>query len=331
MGSTSPHAGTTDHVIHVVVVAYKSAGLLGRCLAPLLADQGVAQVVVVDNASDAATEAVCSSVPPGDRPRVRYVSMSNVGYARAVNAGASLRRGDTTHVVILNPDVALTRSLSDLVERAAGRSWTILTALLDQGGGCLNVRPMADLRRELLSAAMGSRAYRLTRLSTAPGGIQPVPQIDGSLMVLPADEFAALGGLDERFELYFEDVDLCCRANTRDGCWAVNDMWGTHVGGASSAVSGTGPYAALHASRTKFLRKRYGVAAIPVVVLAAVVELVARLAAGTHRREALAAGFAAQLRELVRPGSRRYLDRDDDQSAQMIISPASPGCAGSDR
>ena len=308
MSRPDPRNGPPDPVIHVVVVAYKSAALIGRCLGPLMADPGVAEVVVVDNAADPATEAVCREIPGPAGARPRYIPMPNVGYARAVNTGASARRPETTHIVVLNPDVALTRSVSHLVELTQGRTGTIFSALLDQGGGCLNVRPMASLRRELLTAVMGSRAYRVTRLSSPGGGFQRVPQIDGSFMVLPAVEFEALGGLDEQFELYFEDVDLCRRANERSGCWVVNEVWGTHVGGASSAVSGAGAYAALHASRTKFLLKWYGLVAAPVVVLAAVIELAARSVAGTNRRDVLMAGFAAQLRELVRPGRRRYLD-----------------------
>ena len=293
--------------MHVVVVAYRSAALIAACLRPLLADPGVAHVVVVDNSSDPATERVCRELVD-QAGRLRYETMPNVGYARAVNAGAAHRGAGTSHVAVLNPDVALTRPLSELVRRTSGRPLTIISGLLDQGGGCLNVRPMANLRRELLTAVVGSRAYRVTEVRGERGTLQQVPQIDGSLMVLPVDEFKALGGLDERFELYFEDVDLCRRANARLGCWVVTDVWGSHLGGASFAVAGAGPYVALRASRTKFLRKWYGLAAIPVVLASAALELVARSVARTNPREVLLAGFAAQLGELVRPGRRRYLE-----------------------
>ena len=211
--------------MHVVVVAYRSAALIAACLRPLLADPGVAHVVVVDNSSDPATEQVCRELVD-QAGRLRYETMPNVGYARAVNAGAARRGAGTTHVAVLNPDVALTRPLSELVRRTSGLPLTIVSGLLDQGGGCLNVRPMASLRRELLTAVVGSRAYRVTEVRGERGTLHQVPQIDGSLMVLPVDEFNALGGLDERFELYFEDVDLCRRANARLGCWVVTEVLG---------------------------------------------------------------------------------------------------------
>jgi GT2 family glycosyltransferase len=295
-------------VLHVIIVAFRSDALIRRCLGPLLADQGVARVVVVDNSSDPATAAACQDLGAG--PRLVYLPTGNVGYARACNLAAELMSPDDEFIAVVNPDVELGRPLSLLAARTPGHPGSVFSALLEERHGALNVRPMADPRHELCSAVVGSRAYARYKLPrTGPGFVQ-VPQIDGSLLLIPASEFRALGGFDERFELYFEDVDLCRRANRRQGCQLLPEVWGSHVGGASFAAAGAAPFLALRASRVRYLRKWYGGRGAVVALLVAGLEYLARFVSGAApSRRALATALWIQAIEVVRPGRRRYLAR----------------------
>jgi N-acetylglucosaminyl-diphospho-decaprenol L-rhamnosyltransferase len=295
-------------VLHVIIVAFRSDALIRRCLAPLLADRGVARVVVVDNSSDPATAAACRELDAG--PRLVYLATDNLGYAKACNLGADLMSGDDELLAIVNPDVELHRPLSSLAARTRGHPGSVFSALLEERHGALNARAIADARHELYSAVLGSRAYAGYRLPTSGPGFVQVPQIDGSLLLLPAGEFRALGGFDERFELYFEDVDLCRRANLRQGCHLLPEQWGSHVGGASFAAAGAVPFLVLRASRVRYLRKWYGGRGAALALLVAGLEYLARFATGAApSRRALATALRIQVIEAVRPGRRRYLTR----------------------
>mgnify|MGYP004726753519 CR=1 FL=1 len=65
------------------------------------------------------------------------------------------------------------------------------------------------------------------------GEDRAVDQVMGAFLMIRRDLFAALGGFDERFFVYFEDVDLCVRA--RAAGLSVR-----HVAGASAAHLGQG-------------------------------------------------------------------------------------------
>jgi len=293
-------------MIHVVVVAFRSEGIIRRCLAPLLADEGVDRLVVVDNSSDSVTAEICQSLVAG--PRLVYLASDNVGYARACNLGASLMSHDAEFIAIMNPDVILHRTLSELADRTRGLAGSVFSAVLEQGHGAVNARPMADPRHELCSAVFGSRVYATYAVSAARPVFERVPQIDGSLLLVPTHEFRSLGGFDERFELYFEDVDFCRRANLRGGCHLLLEEWGSHVGGASFAMAGASPFLTLRASRVRYLLKWYGRRGALLALLVALLEYIARVLTGAApSRRILTRALWVQAAEVIQPGRRRYL------------------------
>jgi len=295
-------------LIHVVVVAYKNASTIIPCVRPLLSDAGVTRVVVVDNSSDQDIEALCSAEKAGCR--LIYIPEDNIGYARACNLGVTLMTGDDRYVAILNPDVTLVRPLSQLAGLAESDHGSLFSALLSQARAGLNARPMASLGGELLNALIGSRAYSRLKLRSHEG-FETVPQIDGSLLLIPAAEYRALGGFDERYELYYEDVDLCRRANVRDGCRLFPKVWGAHVGGASYGQGCERPYLALRASRARYLLKWYGPLVAPIVIIVATLEAIIRtVGTSTPSKATVLRGAWVQLMEVVQPNRRGYLLHD---------------------
>jgi GT2 family glycosyltransferase len=291
----------------VVVVAYRSADTLQACLAGILADP-VATVVVVDNSGDPATARLCAA--PELASRVSYVDPgANLGYARAANLGLS-RRGDAHTVAVVNPDVRLTRTLTDLLRAARPGPREVVAGRLTSPAhpDAVNARPATTPGRELAKAIRGSRAYRLPGLATPDGDVRPVDQLDGALLVLGAAHWAELGGFDERFELYYEDVDLCARAE--GSCRLVNTVWGEHIGGHSFRRSAGAAYAALRISRVRYARKwwhprRLAVAAVLAITLA---EYAARsLTLCPEGQSVRNRTLGMTLAELHRPGSQWVL------------------------
>jgi GT2 family glycosyltransferase len=272
----------------VVVVAYRSRDHLGRGLPGLLADPAVGDVVVVDNSGDPGTAALVAALGG----RVRYVDPgANLGFARGCNLGARLT-GDPV-VAFLNPDVVLTRGLGDLAGVCAVPATVVVAGGLTDGsaGGRpgnarRRVTPALELRRAVLGARVG--AGRPPE-GAGPG---PVDQVDGALLVLSRAAFTGLGGFDERFELYYEDVDLCDRARAVGTVLLDPRPWGTHAAGASARTSAGPAYLVFRVSRTRYLRLRHGRTGALVAVMCAALELVSRSA--TRQPE----GDAVRLRAL---------------------------------
>ena len=151
----------------------------------------------------------------------------NVGFSRGCNVGADRARG--RYLLLLNPDCclglgAVPALLAEAV--ALGESWMIGCRVLNPDGS-----DQRGSRRALLTpytaVVEALRLYRLAprlfgshRLNyherPLPDGSVRVPAVSGACMLLPAETFHAVGGMDEGYFLHVEDLDLCFRLH-RDG------------------------------------------------------------------------------------------------------------------
>nr|MBA2443463.1 glycosyltransferase family 2 protein [Rubrobacter sp.] len=214
----------------VVLVNYASWPLTLRCIETLYeTGYGDFEVVVVDN-DDGPVPEIPSSVSLIRNP-------SNVGFARACNAGISASAGE--YVVLVNPDTTVERDFFERFEGFLGGNGDVGVAgprVLDEDG-----EVQLSARREVgaVSGFLG-RTSLLTRLfprsravrrlfpaATAPGGPAEVDWVSGACMVLRREMLEEVGGLDGRFFMYFEDADLCRRA--RASGWLVLYLPGVSV------------------------------------------------------------------------------------------------------
>ena len=288
----------------VVVVAFRSADHLERGLPPVMADPDVGDIVVVDCSSDPRTAEVVARTGG----RVRYVDPGeNLGFARGCNLGYRLT-GDPV-VTFLNPDVLLQRGLGELVKACLTDGSMVAGGGLASGTDeslLLNARRPATLRNELGRAVLGARASQDRRqFGTAT---TPVAQVDGAFLMAARTFLDELQGFDERFELYFEDVDLCHRARERGHVVMDTRRYGTHAGGASSRTVAAPSYWVFRVSRVRYFAKRAGLPGAGAAVLISAVELVVRTV--TRQPEGWSVRLRALLlggQELVRPGSVRVL------------------------
>ena len=267
----------------IVVVAYNTA-----------------VVVVVDNSRDAATAAACA----GHGVDVDYIDPgSNLGYAAGVDLG--LRRLSTELVLVLNPDMTLMRDPCEI----APDEDTIVTGVLQMSGDSWspdqpppNVHPLPTPGREVWRSVVSYRAYRWRRPLTAA---TDVPQADGAWLLARRTTWNRLGGLDRRFELYYEDVDLCRRVAVSGRLLCVPVLVGAHRGGSSAGSARALAYALLGVSRVRYYHLA-GVGRFPraLGIGTSVVEFLLRSV--TRRPEGDAARWRTlrlQLTEARRPGS----------------------------
>jgi GT2 family glycosyltransferase len=283
--------------VTAVVVTYRSGPTIEACLRSLAAaaaDRPL-QVVVVDNASDDDTLArvQASGVP------VQLIARStNAGFGAASNEGLARATGDW--VVFANPDTWWPPgSLDRLVQVAEAHHDALVCPALENSNGTLQatVESDFDLRRVLAGLV---RLGGANRPSTPPRDGPPV-DVDwahGAAMVLPVSLARELGGFDERFFLFFEDLDLCWRVRQAGGSVLVApEVRVGHVGGASMARSGGDAWVAGQRVRglAAFLAKRHGRGAARLYALAG---LVAYGVTPSTKHRAMAAAAA---RAFVRP------------------------------
>lgn len=276
--------------ITAVVVTYRSGPTIEACLKSLSAASGSSsfQIVVVDNASDDDTLA---RVEASGVPVTVVARSTNAGFGTANNEG--LARADGEWVVFANPDTWWhPGSLDRLIEAASSHEEALVCPALENSNGTLQATVEVDLTVGRVVRGM-LRLGRAVRPSVPPVAGPPV-EVDwahGAAMLLPVSLARELGGFDEGFFLFFEDLDLCWRVRQAGGVVLVApEVRVGHVGGASMARSGGETWVASQRVRglARFLAKRQGAAAARTYALAALL-VYGLTPSATHRAMARAA------------------------------------------
>lgn len=196
----------------VVIVSYNTRSALLRCLSTVT---GAWQVCVVDNAStDGTVDAVRAAFP-----HVQVLALpTNYGFSVAVNRGAAAVNGDA--LLLLNPDTELphggmARMAACLAQRpgAAGVGFRQVDA---QGRFQLAMGPRPTIANEGVRCFVQrqlDRNHRWVGWCVDHLFAQPraVPWVAASSLLVRRQAFDRVGGFDERFFLYFEDIDFCLR------------------------------------------------------------------------------------------------------------------------
>jgi N-acetylglucosaminyl-diphospho-decaprenol L-rhamnosyltransferase len=246
--------------VDVVVVSFNSRTHLRECLEPLAAEDDF-HVFVVDNASqDASLEAI------RDLPVTAIAQGQNHGFAHACNIG--FREGHAPYVLFLNPDARIEssalRNLAHVLDadpRIAAVGPRILT---DNGSLDFSQRrfPRATstfaqaffLHRLLPHAAWTDE---LVRQPSSYETRSTPDWLSGACLLVRRSLLEALGGWDDGFFLYCEDMDLCARI------WAAGaeiayepSATAQHRGGASAPRPSLFP--TLASSRIRYACKHRG-------------------------------------------------------------------------
>ena len=289
----------------VIIVSFNTREILRACLARLFQvarDLEIEAIVVDNNSRDASADMV-----ERDFPAVKLIrSGVNLGFAAANNLGFKQACGE--FVLLLNPDAllepgALQKSLAHIAADPA----------IGMGGGRLldasgRMQPSARRYPSLLNEILvisglaarfpKSRFFgRFDRTWDESGCPAPVDWVPGAFALMRKSALDAVGPFDERFFLYYEEVDLCLRFR-RAGwtIWYWPDVLVRHTGGESSKTvkdvefSASGSQLTLWRMRSALLyyRKHHG---------ALVTSLVALLEGGWHQLRSLRARLLGNLRK----------------------------------
>lgn len=276
--------------LSIVVVNWNVRELLRRCLASIAGSDGLlvggldtlststseggwkAEVIVVDNASADGSVAMLAQ----DFPWVQVIAnQENLGFTRANNQGVAAGRG--AYVLFLNPDAELTPPALSLMLRYAEAhpQVGVVGPQLRYGDGRLQSsrRRFPTLSTFLLESTVVQRWWPRNRvlaryyvLDRPDDAISQVDWVVGACMLLRRAVLDQIGGFDEGFFMYSEELDLCRRAV--DAGWQVvylPDALVTHHEGKSSEQVVAARHVRFHTARLRYVQKYHGPLAAAVV------------------------------------------------------------------
>jgi GT2 family glycosyltransferase len=234
----------------VVIVNYESSLEIGNYLAGRTTLPPGTAIYIVDNFSSKDEREKCRLLC--ERWGWRFIPMeSNAGFGAACNAGvgAALASG-STHILLLNPDAAIeAHSIARLLETSKAEPTAIVAPqIVREGNGSV------WFSGGVLGLGKGYAFH-----SPADANRGDPDWLTGACMLLTAETWVALGGFDESYFLYWEDVDLTYRWKRAGGTLIVDTgAKASHaVGGTQGTVNlGKSPLYAFQnlANRGRFAR-----------------------------------------------------------------------------
>ncbi len=246
------------NTVRVVCVTYRPGPELDDFAASLDAD---VELVVVDNGDDHAVARRVAERHGGSL----LVPGSNVGYGAAANFGAM----DATQpwLVVANPDIVwhpgALAALLDAGDRHP-EAGALGPALLNPDGSRYpSARALPSLRQGV-GHALFARIWPTNPWTRAYQGAGAADEeraagwLSGACLLLRREAFEQVGGFDEGYFMFFEDMDLGARLAAAG--WSsvhVPSAQVTHVGGTSWRDRPAGMIRAHHRSAVRFLSRRY--------------------------------------------------------------------------
>ena len=232
LGATSPAA---------VVVDYNVGPVLRDCIRSLL-DEEVREIVVVENGDPGSVTAALRDL--ADRVTI-IIPGENLGFGAGVNRAAAALTGVSDEIIVANPDTAVhAGAIATLCSALDDNpTWGLVgpTVLTAEGERYPSVRRFPSPLIAVGHAVLGriapenpfTRRYRSAG-QRADGGVD---WVSGSFFVIRRSAFEELGGFDEAYFMFAEDMDLCWRAHERGfGVGVAPAAVVTHVEGVSRAA-----------------------------------------------------------------------------------------------
>lgn len=222
----------------VVVVNFGSSQLLRENLAPLSRADAAVSVVVVDNWSGSDERRAVRRLAEEHR-WLLVAPSSNLGFGAGMNRGvaAAIDAGAQTFT-LLNPDASISaEALRQLQHRSVEHPMALISALV--------LRPDGSVWFDGGTLDMARGRPRRGIPATGSGDLQ---WLSGACLSTSAELWGRLGGFDEDYFLYWEDVDLSVRA-ARLGAELVvaDDVVAVHdEGGTQDRPDGTGEHSSTY-------------------------------------------------------------------------------------
>lgn len=262
-------------MLSIIIVSWNVRDLLAACLRTIQANTGALdiEIIVVDSASTDGTPALLRE----QFPMVRLLAQTeNVGFTRGNNIGLKAATGQ--YILLLNPDTEIvgdalatmvnyleahpetaivgphTLNSDGTTQSSKRRFPTLLTGIFES----THLQPLAP--RRLLD--------RFYAKDVPDNAIASVDWVQGSAILFRREVYDRIGGLDEGYVMYSEEVDWCKRAHDAGfqlvylGSAAI-----IHHGGKSTEQASARTHIYFQQSKIRYFRKHHGVVAAGILRL----------------------------------------------------------------
>lgn len=207
--------------LSIIIINYKTPEILDLCIKSLMSTIRKIryEIIVVDVESDYKTEYFIRD----SFPKVIFVPLTkNVGYSKSVNAGTKKIDPEGKYVLVLNADIIAKPDSIDKMFGYMERNPEVGVSgpqLLNFNNTFQNsyfrfYTPRTILYRRTILKDYSFAKKELNRFlmkESDPKKIQPVEWLMGSALFIRRSALKKVGPMDERFFMYFEDVDWCRR------------------------------------------------------------------------------------------------------------------------
>lgn len=266
MTSAPSPAEPSEPAVGVVTVAYRSNDVLPGFLRSVReASIHPLATIVVDNRPGEGSLAADLAAGAG---AVYLEHPDNPGYGGAANAGVAALPRSVRWVLVSNPDVVLDRGVIDAlvaIGESDERIGAVGPAVLNADGTVYpSARAVPSLRTGVGHALFVNLWHtnpwtrRYLQDAEIGGGLRDTGWLSGACVLVRRAAFEEVGGFDEEYFMYFEDVDLGYRLG-RAGYRNVYEPLAavTHMGAHSTSGESARMITAHHASARRFLAKKY--------------------------------------------------------------------------
>ncbi len=210
----------------IIILHYGLVATTKKCLQDLKSKIGDNQVILINNTQDDISP--LTNIIPG----TKFINNpSNLGFAAGVNQGINLASKDKsiTHYFLMNNDLSITFG-----------SFAQLLLTFAKFPHCGIVSPVLHHHNQF---DWGGKYNKWTGMvkhknwENKPKTVQTVAHVAGAAMLISREVINKIGLFDERFFLYFEDLDYCLRAAAAGFIIHINpDVVAQHAVSSSSSA-----------------------------------------------------------------------------------------------
>lgn len=199
--------------VSVIIVNYNTGKLLLECVKSVFESYSECEIIVADNnSSDESLEYLRTYNTEHRTKEVKIIeNKSNPGFAKANNQ--AIRQANGEYILLLNPDAkVLDGAIDKLVEFAKTRldAGAVAPQLLNRDGSIQDsIMPFPTIFRAIREFWFGKRVYS----KYLPSGDNP-QEVEAAVMaafLITPEAINKVGLLDEKYFMYFEDLDYCKR------------------------------------------------------------------------------------------------------------------------
>lgn len=250
--------------ICIITITYNSKNYIGEAFRTLEipCKNGSLEWIVVDNASQDGTAEYIKK----EFPWITVIkSEGNLGFGRGNNLG--VRHSQAPFILFLNPDavIELEAVLHMLKFMKENPKASITAPAIIEPEGTLQPWFLFPTPLRILIGAIGLDRIFKQMFYIDPGSVpHDVDCVGGAVFMVRRDVFEALNGFDPKYFLYWEETDLCLRANQSGwSIWTIGEAVARHTNAVSAKTHNKPMYAGcisehFFQSRYYYLQKHYG-------------------------------------------------------------------------